>query len=148
MTHRLLSASWLLCLASCSYDWTIGEPAAGGAGGESTAGGGGQTTSTTTATATTDTTTSPCDDLRADLAAKKKAAKACPSQGQLCTDLSGKDECGCDVSSVWDVSSAETAAYLDAVTALEQAGCQPSCGACGAGTPFCSPLSGELLCSP
>lgn len=154
-TARLSAALFLgLCICSCAYDWTIGQPAEGGAGGQPTTGGGGQATTTTTDTATTttsDTTTTPtadCDALRADLATKKKAAKVCPSQGQLCKDLSGKDECGCDVSAVWDLSSAETAAYLAAAEALEQAGCQPACGTCSGGTPFCSPVSGELLCSP
>lgn len=145
MTSRLLSASWLVCASACAYDWTIGEP---GGGGQSAGGEGGSVTAGTGTGATTTVTGDLCDDLRADLAAKKKAAKVCPSQGQLCDDLAGEDECGCAVSAVWDLSSPETSAYLEAAAALEQAGCAPACGPCGGGTPFCSPLSGELLCAP
>ncbi len=142
--HRLATLLLGLCSSSCAYDWTIGEPAGGGAGGQPGAGGGGQGGGATTGTTTT-TAAGPCESLLADLAAKKQAAKACSSPGTSCDKVA--DECGCATSSVEDSGSAETAAFLEAIAAAQDAGCQPTCPVCsGVMAPFCSPVTGS--CEP
>lgn len=137
----------------CSYDWEIGASAPDGAGasgngGAGAAGNGGAGASGNGGAGASGGGGADCGALTAQLDGARKTAKACTigTPGQ-CGDPV-VDECGCD-SYVNDSTSTDTDAFVAAVSALQSAGCSPSCSTCllGSGTclfsngmgPYCLP---------
>lgn len=148
LAAALLSTSPL----GCSYDWEIGALAPDGAGASGNGGtgatGNGGAGAAGNGGAGASGGGAGCGALAAQLDNTRNTAKACtlgaPSQ---CGDQV-VDECGCD-SHVNDSTSTDTDEFVAAVSALQSAGCTPSCSMCllGPGTcllsngmgPYCLP---------
>ncbi len=95
-----------------------------------------------------DASAADCDALRAEVEAKRKAARRCVLASGQCTEIV-KDQCDCDVV-IAIPGSAAVATYEAAVTAFESSGCARGCAqTCAATTPRnCLQNGADVLCVP